>query len=52
MGVITQPLDNGVRRFYIRRGVQELPFDRRRAMLVRRVDLERALASAVLPERT
>ncbi|MGO9547357.1 MAG: GNAT family N-acetyltransferase [Rhodomicrobium sp.] len=38
-GVITQPLDDEVRRFYSRWGFQDLPFDPRRAMIVRMVDL-------------
>jgi GNAT superfamily N-acetyltransferase len=39
LGVITHPLDDGVRGFYARWGFQDLPFDPRRAMLVRMVDL-------------
>lgn len=39
MGVIAHPLDDGVRGFYARWGFQELPFDPRRAMIVRMVDL-------------
>ena len=42
VGVITHPLDDDVRRFHARRGFQDLPFDPRRAMMVRRIDLERA----------
>jgi len=42
MGVITHPLDDGVRGFYARWGFQDLPFDRRRAMLVRMMDLQRS----------
>jgi GNAT superfamily N-acetyltransferase len=38
-GVITHPLDDGVRRFYGRWGFQDLPFDPRRAMMVRMADL-------------
>jgi len=52
MGVITHPLDDGVRRFYARWGFQDLPFDPRRAMLVRMADLERSFASAALPAGT
>jgi hypothetical protein len=37
IGVITHPLDDSVRRFYARWGFQDLPFDPRRAMLVRMV---------------
>lgn len=40
MGVITHPLDEGVRGFYARWGFQDLPFDPRRAMMVRTVDLQ------------
>jgi GNAT superfamily N-acetyltransferase len=39
-GVITHPVDDGVRAFYTRWGFQDLPFDPRRAMIVRMVDLE------------
>lgn len=39
MGVITHPLDDGVRGFYARWGFQELPFDPRRAMIIRMSDL-------------
>ncbi len=39
MGVITHPLDDNLRRFYARWGFADLPFDPRRAMLVRMVDL-------------
>lgn len=42
MGVITHPLDDGVRGFYARWGFQNLPFDPRRAMFVRMVDLRRS----------
>lgn len=41
VGVVTHPLDDGVRAFYARWGFQDLPFDPRRAMMVRMVDLER-----------
>jgi GNAT superfamily N-acetyltransferase len=40
-GVITHPLDEQARGFYRRWGFQDLPFDPRRAMIVRMVDLER-----------
>jgi GNAT superfamily N-acetyltransferase len=40
MGVITHPLDDGVRAFYAKWGFQDLPFDPRRAMIVRMVDLK------------
>lgn len=39
MGVITHPLDDGVRAFYAKWGFQELPYDPRRAMIVRMTDL-------------
>jgi GNAT superfamily N-acetyltransferase len=45
MGVITHPLDDNVRAFYARFGFQDLPFDPRRAMMVRMVDLELAFRS-------
>ena len=45
VGVITHPLDDGVRAFYARWGFQDLPFDPRRAMMVRMVDLERAFSA-------
>ncbi len=41
-GVLTHPLDDGVRAFYRRFGFEELPFDPARSMVVRIVDLERA----------
>jgi GNAT superfamily N-acetyltransferase len=46
MGVITHPLDDGVRGFYARWGFQDLPFDPRRAMMVRMVDLEKSFGLA------
>jgi GNAT superfamily N-acetyltransferase len=39
LGVMTHPLDDGVRGFYARWGFQDLPFDPRRAMFVRMADL-------------
>jgi len=45
VGVITHPLDDGVRAFYARWGFQDLPFDPRRAMMVRMVDLERGFGT-------
>ena len=39
-GVITHPIDDQVRAFYAKRGFLDLPFDPRRAMIVRMVDLE------------
>ena len=45
MGVITHPLDDGVRGFYARFGFQDLPFDPRRAMFVRMADLQKSFGS-------
>jgi len=42
MGAITHPIDDGVRGFYARWGFQDLPFDPRRAMMVRMVDLQKS----------
>lgn len=42
VGVLTHPLDDGVRGFYARWGFRDLPFDPRRAMFVRMLDLEKA----------
>jgi GNAT superfamily N-acetyltransferase len=44
VGVITHPLDEGVRSFYARWGFADLPFDPRRSMMVRMVDLQRSFA--------
>lgn len=41
-GVITHPLDDNARAFYRRFGFEDLPFDPRRGMVVRIVDLRRA----------
>lgn len=41
-GVVTHPIDDGVREFYARWGFVDLPFDQRRAMIVRMVDLEQS----------
>jgi len=41
-GVIAHPLDDRARGFYARWGFQDLPFDPRRAMIVRMIDLERS----------
>jgi GNAT superfamily N-acetyltransferase len=43
VGVITHPLDDTVRSFYAKCGFADLPFDPRRAMMVRMVDLQRSL---------
>ena len=48
MGVVTHPLDDGVRGFYARWGFQDLPFDPRRAMMARMVDLERAFGNELI----
>lgn len=39
-GVLTHPLDDKLRAFYGQLGFEELPFDPRRAMIVKIVDLE------------
>ena len=41
-GVITHPIDEQVRQFYQRWRFQDVPFDPRRSMIVRMVDLERS----------
>ncbi|MGD9537319.1 MAG: GNAT family N-acetyltransferase [Alphaproteobacteria bacterium] len=41
-GVFTHPLDDAARGFYARWGFADLPYDPRRAMIVRMVDLERS----------
>jgi GNAT superfamily N-acetyltransferase len=41
-GVITHPLDEQVRQFYRRWGFEDVPFDPRRSMIVRMVDLEKS----------
>jgi predicted N-acetyltransferase YhbS len=38
--IITHPLDDGVREFYHRCGFENLPFDPKRSMAVRIIDLE------------
>ena len=47
IGVITHPLDDQVRGFYARWGFRDLPFDPRRAMLVRMIDLARVFGSGI-----
>ena len=42
VGVITHPLDDGVRSFYAKWGFVDLAFDPRRAMIVRMVDLRKS----------
>jgi len=44
VGVITHPLDDGVRRFYANWSFRDLPFDPRRTMMVRMVDLQQSFA--------
>jgi GNAT superfamily N-acetyltransferase len=41
-GVITHPIDLKIRQFYRRCGFQDVPFDPKRSMIVRMVDLERS----------
>ena len=41
-GVLTHPLDDEVRQFYRRWGFEDLPFDPRRSMILRMVDLEKS----------
>jgi GNAT superfamily N-acetyltransferase len=45
LGVITHPLDDGVRGFYSRWGFDDLPFDPRRAMFVRMADLRKSFGN-------
>ena len=40
--VVTQPIDDSVRAFYARWGFADLPFDPKRAMIVRMADLEKS----------
>jgi GNAT superfamily N-acetyltransferase len=42
LGVLTHPIDDTVRGFYRRWGFEDLPFDPRRAMMIRMVDLEKS----------
>ena len=41
-GVLTHPLDDEVRAFYRRFDFHELPFDPKRSMIVRTIDLKRS----------
>jgi GNAT superfamily N-acetyltransferase len=41
-GVLTHPIDEQVRQFYRRWGFEDLPFDPKRSMIVRMVDLEKS----------
>jgi predicted N-acetyltransferase YhbS len=45
MGVITHPLDDGTRTFYARWGFLDLPFDPRRAMMLRMDDVRKSFGS-------
>src|ERR1700678_98358 len=42
-GVITHPLDDGVRGYYARWGFEDLPLDPRRAMIIRMADVRNGL---------
>ena len=44
-GVMTHPIDDALRGFYARWNFTDLPFDPKRAMIVRMVDIERTLRS-------
>lgn len=46
IGVVTHPIDDTVRGFYSKWGFEDLPFDPRRAMSVRIIDLEKNGISA------
>jgi predicted N-acetyltransferase YhbS len=46
LGVITHPIDDGIRAFYGRWDFVDLPFDPRRAMIVRMADVEQSLRSS------
>jgi len=41
-GVLTHPIDGQVRQFYRRWGFEDVPFDPKRSMIVRMVDLEKS----------
>jgi GNAT superfamily N-acetyltransferase len=45
VGVITHPLDDAVRSFYAKWGFTDMPFDPRRAMMVRMTDLQRSFGA-------
>lgn len=47
VGVVTHPLDDGVRGFYARWGFRDLPFDPRRAMIIRMSELEQHFGVAI-----
>jgi GNAT superfamily N-acetyltransferase len=46
LGVLTHPLDDGVRGFYAHWGFEDLPFDPKRAMLVRMTHIRDSLAGS------
>ena len=48
MGVVAHPLNDGVRGFYRKWGFEDLPFDPRRAMMIRMSEIERDLGGAAL----
>lgn len=48
-GMLIHPIDDAVRRFYARWGFADLPYDPRRAMLVRMVDLRASIGAESLP---
>ena len=41
-GVLTHPIDEEIRQFYHRWGFQDVPFDPRRSMIVRMIDLQKS----------
>jgi GNAT superfamily N-acetyltransferase len=41
-GVLTHPIDEQARQFYRRWGFEDVPFDLRRSMIVRMIDLEKS----------
>jgi len=47
--VVTHPLDDNVRGFHARWGFEDLPFDPRRAMMVRMIDLQRVFEAEMEP---
>lgn len=48
-GVLTHPIDDQVRRFYQRWGFEDVPFDPKRSMIVRMVDLEKSGIGGIRP---
>ncbi|WP_246701030.1 GNAT family N-acetyltransferase [Rhodopseudomonas sp. BR0M22] len=47
VGVVTHPLEDGVRGFYARWGFRDLPFDPRRAMVIRMSELKQHFGIAI-----